>query len=153
MIATRFGFAIEPETKERHGFNSRPEYIRQVVEASLKRLRTDTIDLLYQHRGDPHVRIEDVAGTAKDLISEGKVRFFGLSEAGADTIRRAHAVQPVAAVQSEYSLWARDPEAEVLRKFTVFLIGFEIRFVHMKPSRRKYADSMVQKIRKENSYV
>jgi aryl-alcohol dehydrogenase-like predicted oxidoreductase len=124
MIATKFGFAIDPETKERHGFNSRPEHIRQVVEASLGRLRTDRIDLLYQHRVDPHVPIEDVAGTVKDLIAEGKVRYFGLSEAAADTIRRAHAVQPVAAVQSEYSLWARDPEAEVLPTCEELGIGF-----------------------------
>jgi aryl-alcohol dehydrogenase-like predicted oxidoreductase len=124
MLATKFGFAIDPETKERHGFNSRPEHIRQVVEASLGRLRTDRIDLLYQHRVDPHVPIEDVAGTVKDLIAEGKVRYFGLSEAAADTIRRAHAVQPVAAVQSEYSLWARDPEAEVLPTCEELGIGF-----------------------------
>ena len=124
VIATKFGFDIDPETKERHGYNSRPEHIRQVVEASLKRLGTDTIDLLYQHRVDPLVPIEDVAGTVKELIFEGKVRFFGLSEAGADTIRRAHAVQPVAAVQSEYSLWARDPEAEVLPTCEELGIGF-----------------------------
>ena len=124
MIATKFGFAIDPETKERHGFNSRPEHIRQVVETSLKRLRTDMIDLLYQHRVDPEVPIEDVAGTVKDLITDGKVRYFGLSEAGADTIRRAHAVQPVAAIQSEYSLWARDPEAEVLPTCEELGIGF-----------------------------
>jgi aryl-alcohol dehydrogenase-like predicted oxidoreductase len=124
VIATKFGFAIDPETKERHGFESRPDHIRQVVEASLNRLRTDVIDLLYQHRVDPHVSIEDVAGTVKDLITEGKVRYFGLSEAGADTIRRAHAVQPVAAIQSEYSLWARDPEAEVLPTCEELGIGF-----------------------------
>jgi aryl-alcohol dehydrogenase-like predicted oxidoreductase len=124
VIATKFGFAIDPETKERHGFDSRPEHIRQVVEASLKRLRTDVIDLLYQHRVDPHVPIEDVAGTVKDLITEGKVRYFGLSEASAHTIRRAHAVQPVAAIQSEYSLWARDPEAEVLPTCEELGIGF-----------------------------
>jgi aryl-alcohol dehydrogenase-like predicted oxidoreductase len=124
VIATKFGFDIDPETKERHGFNSRPEHIRQVVDASLKRLRTDMIDLLYQHRVDPEVPIEDVAGTVKDLITDGKVRYFGLSEAGADTIRRAHAVQPVTAIQSEYSLWARDPEAEVLPICEELGIGF-----------------------------
>ena len=124
VIATKFGFDIDPETRERHGFNSRPEHIRQVVEASLKRLRTDTIDLLYQHRVDPQVPIEDVAGTVKDLITGGKVRYFGLSEASADTIRRAHAVQPVAAIQSEYSLWARDPEGEVLPICEELGIGF-----------------------------
>jgi aryl-alcohol dehydrogenase-like predicted oxidoreductase len=124
VIATKFGFDIDPETKERHGFNSRPEHIRQVVDASLKRLRTDMIDLLYQHRVDPEVPIEDVAGTVKDLITDGKVRYFGLSEAGADTIRRAHAEQPVTAIQSEYSLWARDPEAEVLPICEELGIGF-----------------------------
>ena len=114
VIATKFGFDIDPETGKQSGLNSRPEHIRQVAEASLKRLRTDVIDLFYQHRVDPNVPIEDVAGAVKDLIREGKVRHFGLSEAGAQTIRRAHAVQPVAALQSEYSLWWREPEAEVL---------------------------------------
>ncbi|ACL60964.1 aldo/keto reductase [Methylobacterium nodulans] len=124
VIATKFGFAIDPQTRERRGLDSRPGHIREVVEASLKRLRTDRIDLLYQHRVDPEVAIEDVAGTVKDLIAEGKVLHFGLSEAGAGTIRRAHAVQPVAAVQSEYSLWARDPEAEVLPVCEELGIGF-----------------------------
>ncbi len=114
VIATKFGFDFDPKTGQRRGLNSRPEHIRQVAEASLKRLKTDVIDLFYQHRVDPTVPIEDVAGAMKDLIAEGKVRHFGLSEAGAQTIRRAHAVQPVTAVQSEYSLWSRDPEAEVL---------------------------------------
>jgi len=114
VIATKFGFDIDPETGKQSGLNSRPEHIRQVAEASLKRLRTDVIDLFYQHRVDPNVPIEDVAGAVKDLIREGKVRHFGLSEAGAETIRRAHAVQPVAALQSEYSLWWREPEAEML---------------------------------------
>jgi aryl-alcohol dehydrogenase-like predicted oxidoreductase len=124
VIATKFGFDIDPLTKERKGFNSRPEHIKQVAEACLKRLRTDVIDLFYQHRVDPNVPIEEVAGAVKDLIAAGKVRHFGLSEASAQTIRRAHAVQPVAAVQSEYSLWARDPEAEVLPACEALGIGF-----------------------------
>jgi aryl-alcohol dehydrogenase-like predicted oxidoreductase len=125
VIATKFGFDLNPSTGERSGkLNSRPEHIRTVTEASLKRLKVDTIDLLYQHRVDPDTPIEDVAGTVKDLIAEGKVKYFGLSEAGAQTIRRAHAVQPVAAVQSEYSLWARDPEAEVLPVCEELGIGF-----------------------------
>jgi aryl-alcohol dehydrogenase-like predicted oxidoreductase len=124
VIATKFGFEIDPETKQRRGLNSRPEHIKQVVEASLKRLKTDTIDLLYQHRVDPDVPIEDVAGAVKDLIQEGKVKHFGLSEAGVQTIRRAHAVQPVTAVQSEYSLWTRDPEAAVLPTCEELGIGF-----------------------------
>jgi len=110
FIATKFGFTVESMP----GVDSRPERIRQVVEASLKRLRIDTIDLFYQHRPDPNVPIEDVAGTVKDLIAEGKVRHFGLSESNAETIRRAHAVQPVLALQSEYSLWTRDLETEVI---------------------------------------
>ena len=114
VIATKFGFDIDPKTRERKGFDSRPEHIRAVCEASLRRLKTDHIDLYYQHRVDPNVSPEDVAGTVKDLIAEGKVRHFGLSEVGADTIRRANAVQQVAAVQNEYSLWARDVEAEVI---------------------------------------
>ena len=115
VIATKFGFEMDPTGKTMWvGLNSRPEHIRQVAEASLKRLRTDVIDLFYQHRVDPNVPIEDVAGAVKDLIQEGKVKHFGLSEAGAQTIRRAHAVQPVAALQSEYSLWWRQPEAEIL---------------------------------------
>ena len=124
VIATKFGFDIDPKTHARNGFTSKPQHIRQVVEASLKRLRTDVIDLLYQHRVDPATPIEDVAGTVRDLIAEGKVNHFGLSEAGADTIRRAHAVQPVAALESEYSLWARDPEAKVLPVCRELGIGF-----------------------------
>jgi aryl-alcohol dehydrogenase-like predicted oxidoreductase len=124
VIATKFGFKIDSE-EEPHptGLNSRPEYIKQTVEGSLKRLRVDTIDLLYQHRVDPEVPIEDVAGAVKDLIQEGKVRHFGLSEAGAQTIRRAHAVQPVAALQSEYSLWWRRPEEEILPTLEELGIG------------------------------
>ena len=114
VIATKFGFDIDPETGRQRGVDSRPEHIRQAVEASLKRLRTDRIDLLYQHRVDPKVPIEEVAGTVGELIRAGKVRHFGLSEAGVAMIRRAHAVQPVTALQSEYSLWWRRPEAEVL---------------------------------------
>ena len=114
VIATKFGHDIDPETGQRRGLDSRPEHIKQVAEASLKRLKTDVVDLFYQHRVDPSVPIEDVAGAVKDLIMEGKVKHFGLSEAGTETIRRGHAVQPVTAVQSEYSLWTRDPEAEVL---------------------------------------
>jgi aryl-alcohol dehydrogenase-like predicted oxidoreductase len=114
VIATKFGFDIDPRTGQRGGLRSRPEHIRQVADASLKRLKTDRIDLLYQHRVDPDVPIEEVAGTVRQLITEGKVGHFGLSEASADTLRRAHAVQPVTALQSEYSLWARDPEEEIL---------------------------------------
>ena len=110
VIATKFGFHIDPATGQYNGLNSRPEHIRAVVAASLKRLGIDSIDLLYQHRVDPNVPIEDVAGAVKDLIAEGKVRHFGLSEPGAQTVRRAHAVQPVAALQNEYSLWTRGPE-------------------------------------------
>jgi aryl-alcohol dehydrogenase-like predicted oxidoreductase len=120
VIATKFGFDLAAFP----GLNSRPEHIKQVAEASLKRLKTDVIDLFYQHRVDPKVPIEDVAGAVKDLIQEGKVRHFGLSEAGAKTIRRAHAVQPITAVQSEYSLWTRDPEAEVLPTVEKLGIGF-----------------------------
>src|SRR5256885_15737907 len=109
VIATKFGFGIKPDGT-RYGLDSSPEHIRQVTEASLQRLKVHTIDLLYQHRVDRNVPIEDVAGTVRALITQGKVRYFGLSEASAPTIRRAHAVQPVAAVQSEYSLWTRDPE-------------------------------------------
>ena len=105
IIATKFGFDIDHDTGERHGLNSRPGHVRQVVDAMLARLGTDRIDLLYQHRADPDVPVEDVAGTVKELITAGKVRHFGLSEAAAATIRRAHAVHPVAAVQNEYSLW------------------------------------------------
>jgi aryl-alcohol dehydrogenase-like predicted oxidoreductase len=127
VIATKFGFdtSIDPRgTQGTPGLNSRPEHIRQVAEASLKRLRVDTIDLFYQHRVDPDVPIEDVAGAVKELIREGKVRHFGLSEAGVRTIRRAHAVQPVTAVQSEYSLWTRTPEKEVLPTLEELGIGF-----------------------------
>jgi aryl-alcohol dehydrogenase-like predicted oxidoreductase len=115
VIATKFGFQIDSE-KDPHpfGLNSRPEYIKERVEGSLKRLKVETIDLLYQHRVDPNVPIEEVAGAVKDLIQEGKVKYFGLSEAGAQTIRRAHAVQPVAALQSEYSLWWKRPEEEII---------------------------------------
>jgi aryl-alcohol dehydrogenase-like predicted oxidoreductase len=125
VIATKFGFDLDPATRERRGgVNSRPEHIKAVADASLKRLNTDVIDLFYQHRVDPSVPIEDVAGAVKDLIQTGKVRAFGLSEAGAHTIRRAHAVQPVAAVQSEYSLWYRGPEAEILPTLEELGIGF-----------------------------
>lgn len=125
VIATKFGFEIDPDTGERRGgLNSRPEHVKAVAEASLKRLRTEVIDLFYQHRVDPEVPIEDVAGAVKDLIREGKVKHFGLSEPGAQTIRRAHAVQPVTAVQSEYSLWYRGPEAEVLPTLEELGIGF-----------------------------
>ena len=124
IIATKFGFDIDARTGDRRGLNSRPEHIKQVAQASLKRLKTDCIDLLYQHRVDPNVPIEEVAGAVKDLITEGKVKHFGLSEASAQTMRRAHAVHPVAAVQSEYSLWARDPEAEVLSACAELGIGF-----------------------------
>jgi len=120
VIATKFGFDLAAFPR----LNSRPEHIKQVAEGSLKRLRTDVIDLFYQHRVDPNVPIEEVAGAVKDLIDEGKVKHFGLSEAGAKTIRRAHAVQPVTAVQSEYSLWTRDPEAEVLPTLEELGIGF-----------------------------
>ncbi len=122
-IATKFGFDLGPDGEQR-GLNSRPEHVRRVAEASLKRLRTDRIDLLYQHRVDPDVPIEDVAGAVKDLIQAGKVGHFGLSEAGVQTIRRAHAVQPVAALQSEYSLWWREPEQEVLPALEELGIGF-----------------------------
>jgi aryl-alcohol dehydrogenase-like predicted oxidoreductase len=122
QIATKFGFVIGKGHFA--GADSRPEHIREVVEASLKRLRTDRIDLLYQHRVDPAVPIEDVAGTVKDLIHEGKVLYFGLSEAGASTIRRAHAVQPVTALQSEYSIWERNIEADVLPALRELGIGF-----------------------------
>src|SRR6266496_4014314 len=123
VIATKFGFKIGSKG-EQAGLDSRPEHIKEVAEASLKRLRTDVIDLFYQHRVDPEVPIEDVAGAVKELIQQGKVRHFGLSEAAAKTIRRAHAVQPVTAVQSEYSLWWRKPEEEVLRTLEELGIGF-----------------------------
>jgi aryl-alcohol dehydrogenase-like predicted oxidoreductase len=126
VIATKFGFDIDTKTGQRSGgLNSRPDHTREVVEAMLKRLKTDTIDLLYQHRVDPAVPIEEVAGTAKELIAAGKIKHFGLSEAGAQTIRRAHSVQRVTAVQSEYSLWTRDVEQnEVLRTCEQLGIGF-----------------------------
>jgi aryl-alcohol dehydrogenase-like predicted oxidoreductase len=122
VIATKFGFQFEGDKQS--GTDSRPEHIKEVAEASLKRLQTDHIDLFYQHRVDPAVAIEDVAGAVKDLIQEGKVKHFGLSEAGVQTIRRAHAVQPVTALQSEYSLWWRKPEAEVLTTLEEVGIGF-----------------------------
>ncbi len=125
VIATKFGWDVDPETGQNHGgVNSRSDHIKAAVEGSLRRLRTDSIDLLYQHRVDPAVPIEDVAGTVKELIAAGKVKHFGLSEAGVRTIRRAHAVQPVTALQSEYSLWWREPEAEVLPALEELGIGF-----------------------------
>src|SRR2546430_7945876 len=129
VIATKFGFDLSPDFDPRGmkgapGLNSRPEHIKQAVEGSLKRLKVETIDLLYQHRVDPSVPIEDVAGAVKDLIREGKVKHFGLSEAGVQTIRRAHAVQPLTALQSEYSLWWREPEAEILPTLEELGIGF-----------------------------
>src|SRR5208282_1479347 len=124
VIATKFGFKLDPGTGKQAGLDSRPEHIKQVAEASLKRLKTDVIDLFYQHRVDPNVPIEEVAGAVKDLIGEGKIRHFGLSEAGVQTIRRAHAVQPVTAVQSEYSLWWREPETELLPALEELGIGF-----------------------------
>jgi aryl-alcohol dehydrogenase-like predicted oxidoreductase len=125
IIATKFGFGVDASGVVRPGsLNSRPEHIKQVAEGSLKRLKTEVIDLFYQHRVDPNVPIQDVAGAVKDLIDEGKVKRFGLSEAGAQTIRQAHAVQPVSAVQSEYSLWWREPEAEVLPACEELGIGF-----------------------------
>lgn len=124
VIATKFGFKLDPTgTKSWSGVDSRPEHIREVAEASLKRLKTDRIDLFYQHRVDPNVAIEDVAGAVKDLIQEGKVRHFGLSEPGMQTLRRAHAVQPVTAVQNEYSLWTRTPEQEVIPTLEELGIG------------------------------
>ena len=125
VIATKFGFKLKPNGEPGWvGLDSRPERIKQVADASLKRLKVDVIDLFYQHRVDPDVPIEDVAGAVKDLIQEGKVKHFGLSEAGEQTIRRANAIQPVAAVQSEYSLWTRDPEAEILSTLEELGIGF-----------------------------
>jgi aryl-alcohol dehydrogenase-like predicted oxidoreductase len=123
VIATKFGFEFDADGQQR-GLNSRPEHIKEVVESSLKRLKVDTIDLLYQHRVDPDVPIEEVAGTVRDLIEEGKVKHFGLSEPGVRTIRRAHSVQPVTAIQSEYSLWWRRPEEEVLPTLEELGIGF-----------------------------
>jgi aryl-alcohol dehydrogenase-like predicted oxidoreductase len=123
-IATKFGFKIDPNTGKQAGLDSRPEHIKEVAEASLKRLKTDVIDLFYQHRVDPNVPIEDTAGAVRDLIQQGKVKHFGLSEAGVKTIRRAHAVQPITALQSEYSLWWREPEAEVIPTLEELGIGF-----------------------------
>ncbi len=122
--ATKFGFKFDPDTGKQAGLDSRPEHIKQVAEASLKRLKTDVIGLLYQHRVDADVPIEDVAGAVKELIQQGKVKHFGLSEAGVQTIRRAHKVQPVTALQSEYSLWWREPEQEVIPTLEELGIGF-----------------------------
>src|SRR6266851_4813084 len=124
VIATKFGFKLDPNTGKQVGLDSRPEHIKEVAEASLKRLRIDAIDLFYQHRVDLDVPIEDVAGAVKDLIQQGKVKHFGLSEAGVQTIRRAHAVQPVTALQSEYSLWWREPEEAILPTLEELGIGF-----------------------------
>jgi aryl-alcohol dehydrogenase-like predicted oxidoreductase len=124
VIATKFGFKIDPTTNKQAGLDSRPEHIKEVAEASLKRLKTDVIDLFYQHRVDPNVPIEDTAGAVKELIQQGKVKHFGLSEAGVQTIRRAHKVQPVTALQSEYSLWWREPETEVIPTLKELGIGF-----------------------------
>src|ERR1700747_2063612 len=123
-IATKFGFKIDPSTGKQAELDSRPEHIREVAEASLTRLKTDAIDLFYQHRVDPNVPIEEVAGAVKELIQQGKVKHFGLSEAGVQTIRRAHKVQPVTALQSEYSLWWREPEAEVMPTLEELGVGF-----------------------------
>jgi aryl-alcohol dehydrogenase-like predicted oxidoreductase len=124
VIATKFGIKFDPSTGKQTGLDSRPEHIKQVAEASLRRLKSDVIDLFYQHRVDPNVPIEDVAGAVRDLIRQGKVKHFGLSEAGVQTIRRAHAVQSVTALQSEYSLWWRDPEAELIPTLEKLGIGF-----------------------------
>jgi aryl-alcohol dehydrogenase-like predicted oxidoreductase len=124
VIATKFGFKLDPNTGKQAGLDSRPEHIKEVAEASLKRLKTDVIDLFYQHRVDPDVPIEDTAGAVKELIQQGKVKHFGLSEAAAKTVRRAHAVQPVTALQSEYSLWWREPEAEIIPTLEELGIGF-----------------------------
>lgn len=124
VIATKFGFRIGPKGERLDGLDSRPAHIKQVAEASLKRLKVETLDLFYQHRVDPDVPIEDVAGAVKELIQQGKVKHFGLSEAGAKTIRRAHGVQPVTALQSEYSLWWREPEAEIIPTLEELGIGF-----------------------------
>jgi aryl-alcohol dehydrogenase-like predicted oxidoreductase len=124
VIATKFGFKLDPATGKQAGLDSRPVHIKEVAEASLKRLKTNVIDLFYQHRVDPNVPIEEVAGAVKDLIEQGKVKHFGLSEAGVQTIRRAHSVQPVAALQSEYSLWWREPEAAVIPILEELGIGF-----------------------------
>jgi aryl-alcohol dehydrogenase-like predicted oxidoreductase len=145
IIATKFGFKIQDGKQA--GVNSRPAHIREVAEASLKRLKTDVIDLFYQHRVDPEVPIEEVAGTVKDLIKEGKVKYFGLSEAGVNTIRRAHAVQPVTALQSEYSLWTRNPEAEILPT----LEGLGIGFVPFSPLGRGFLTGKINETTKFDS--
>ncbi len=124
VIATKFGWKLDPNTGKQVGLDSRPAHIKEVADASLKRLKTDVIDLFYQHRVDPDVPIEDVAGAVKELIQQGKVKHFGLSEAGVQTIRRAHAIQPVTALQSEYSLWWREPEAAVIPALEELGIGF-----------------------------
>jgi aryl-alcohol dehydrogenase-like predicted oxidoreductase len=124
VIATKFGFKIDPNTGKQAGLDSRPQHIKEVAEASLKRLKTNVIDLFYQHRVDPNVPIEDVAGAVKELIQQGKVKHFGLSEAGVQTIRRAHKVQPVTTLQSEYSLWWREPEVELIPTLEELGIGF-----------------------------
>src|SRR5438045_137720 len=124
VIATKFGWKIDPDTRKSTGLDSRPQHIKEVADASLKRLRTDRIDLFYQHRVDTEVPMEDVAGAVKELIQAGKVKHFGLSEAGVKSIRRAHIVQPVAALQSEYSLWWREPEQEVIPTLEELGIGF-----------------------------
>ena len=124
VIATKFGWKLDPNTGKQVGLDSRPAHIKEVADASLKRLKTDVIDLFYQHRVDPDVPIEDVAGAVKELIQQGKVKHFGLSEAGVQTIRRAHAIQPVTALQSEYSLWWREPETEVIPALEELGIGF-----------------------------
>jgi aryl-alcohol dehydrogenase-like predicted oxidoreductase len=140
VIATKFGFKLDPNTGAQNGLNSRPKNIKAVAEASLKRLKVEVIDLFYQHRVDPEVPIEDVAGTVQDLIKEGKVLHFGLSEAGVQTIRRAHAVQPVTALQSEYSLWTRGPEADILPLLEELGIGF----VPFSPLGRGFLTSKMQ---------
>jgi aryl-alcohol dehydrogenase-like predicted oxidoreductase len=145
VIATKFGF--DCDSGKQGGLNSRPDHIKQVVAASLKRLRIDVIDLLYQHRVDPNVPIEDVAGTVKELIQQGKVKHFGLSEAGAQTIRRAHKVQPVTALQSEYSLWWREPEAEILPTLEELGIGF----VPFSPLGKGFLTGAIQEGTKFNS--
>jgi aryl-alcohol dehydrogenase-like predicted oxidoreductase len=124
VIASKFGFKIDPNTGQQAGLDSRPEHIKEVADASLKRLKTNVVDLFYQHRVDPNVPIEDVAGAVKELIQQGKVKHFGLSEAGVQTIRRAHSVQPVTALQSEYSLWWRRPETEMIPTLEELGIGF-----------------------------
>ena len=151
VIATKFGFNIEADGTQHHNppLNSRPDHIKEVAEASLRRLKTDYIDLFYQHRVDPNVPIEDVAGAVKDLIDEGKVRHFGLSEAGVEVIRRAHAVQPVTALQSEYSLWWREPEAEILPALEQLGIGF----VPFSPSAKDFSPEKLTKTRSSTALI